>query len=88
MTRVHVRFTRERDQGRRGNGRFLASSRGWTITKCIRQPSGYSSPRGMGSGGMWLRAMLRCRRRLFERPEMLRGGGADDSSTGDEKEHP
>ena len=38
------RFTRERDQGERGKGRPLASSRGWTTTKCIREPSGYSSP--------------------------------------------
>ena len=38
------RFTRERDQGERGKGRPLASSRGWTTPKCIREPSGYSNP--------------------------------------------
>ena len=35
-----LRFTRERDQGEHGKGRPLASSRGWTTPKCIREPSG------------------------------------------------
>ena len=34
----------ERDQGERGKGCPLASSRGWTTPKCIREPSGYSNP--------------------------------------------
>ena len=37
-------FTRERDQGKRGKGRPLASSRGWLTPKCIQEPSGYSNP--------------------------------------------
>ena len=42
----------------------VASSRRWTTPRSIREPSRYSNPCGMGSGGMWLRAVLRCRRRL------------------------
>ena len=30
--------------GERGKGRPLASSRGWTTPKCIREPSRYSDP--------------------------------------------
>ena len=37
------RVRREWDQGERGKGRPLASSRGWTTPKCIREPSGYSN---------------------------------------------
>ena len=52
------RFTPERSPGERRNGPPLAFSCRWTKTKCIWEPSGYSSPSEMGGGGLWLRAML------------------------------
>ena len=37
------RFSSERDPAEPGSGRPLASSRGWTTMKCIRELSGYST---------------------------------------------
>ena len=85
---------RELDQEERGKGRPLASSCGWTTPKCIREPSGYSDPSGMGSGGMWLteRNAPLSARAIHMKPACrrpigcARGGRLGDPSKCDRKE--